>query len=65
MTDQRQTSGSPQEGGASSENEVRLPPEVQGDSEMGQDPTVVPSAGAPSIPMDQPDDSEGDPQHHP
>jgi hypothetical protein len=65
VTDQQPTSGTRQERGAASENEERLPPEVQGDSEMDQDPSVVPSAGAPSIPMDQPDDPEGDPQHHP
>ena len=53
MTEQQRTSGA-----AEPEREERLPPEVQGDSEMGQEPTVVPSAGAPSIPMDEPDEVE-------
>lgn len=50
MTEQQRTSGA-----AEPEREELLPPEVQGDSDMGQDPTVVPSAGAPSIPMDEPE----------
>lgn len=53
MTEQQRPSG---KGG---EQEERLPPEVQGDSEMGQDPTTVPAPGAPSMPMEQPDESDG------
>jgi hypothetical protein len=43
---------------AASEQEERLPPEVQGESDMGQEPTVVPSPGAPSRPMDEPEEVE-------
>lgn len=41
-----------------SEREERLPPELQGESDMGQEPTVVPSPGAPSRPMDEPEEVE-------
>jgi hypothetical protein len=43
---------------AASGREERLPPEVQGESDTGQEPTVVPSAGAPSIPMDDQEELE-------
>ncbi|GAA1298311.1 hypothetical protein [Pseudonocardia xinjiangensis] len=56
MTAQQQPPG---KGG---EPEERLPPEVQGDGEMGQDPTTVPAPGAPSMPMEQPDEPEAGPR---
>nr|WP_219417392.1 hypothetical protein [Pseudonocardia nigra] len=59
MTEQRRTPGAPEETAGEQEGEKRLPPEVQGESEMGQEPTVVPDAGAPSIPMEQPEEREG------
>jgi hypothetical protein len=53
MTEQQRTSSAPEP-----EREERLPPEVQGDGEMSPEPTVVPSAGAPSIRMDDPEEVE-------